>query len=450
MLVDKIYQNLKNEIKIHKNSNILLAISGGVDSVFLLDVLSKIKNKYNFFFEINLIFINYNINTNSDAREDLCLKLSKHYRYPLVIKKSYLKLNNFESNARTERYQFLNDLLNDKRINYALTAHHKDDQIETLLMKYYDKSDWVSYLGIREKYNKIIRPIINISKEEIMSYAKENNLLWVDDPSNNDNSFRRNKIRNLMLPDIKRDNPDLINGLFLKHYESKRKFKIFLSKINFYKEKFIFQISSKFIIVSNDTKSLSDFVVFKLFYQSLLDTHFNASIIKTNGFWLSFLKFIKSSKTGSQFLLSNKISIIKDRSKHYIFNQSFLNKKNNIKLDNKFNTKSWYDTKITINDYNVHNNLELLGSMKIPCKKINEGIFIRNWEYGDKCYESKKSLKTIFMNNKISLFDKMKYPVITDSKNQIISVPNLYNYCSMKDDYRTIYWVKEKEVKNND
>ena len=450
MLVDKIYQNLKNDIKIHKNSNILLAISGGIDSVFLLDVLSKIKNKYNLLIDINLIFINYEINANSHSRENLCLELSKTYECSLVIKKSYLSLDNFESNARNERYQFLNDVLNDKRIDYALTAHHKDDQIETLLMKYYDKGDWVSYLGIREKYNKIIRPLLNISKEEIVSYAKENNLLWIEDPSNDDNSFRRNKVRNLILPNIKKDNPKLINQLFLKHYESKKKFKIFLDRINFYKEKFIYETSSDFIVISNDIKSLSDFVVFKLFYQSLLDNHFNENIIKTNGFWLSFLKFIKSSKTGSQFVLSNKISIIKDRSKHYIFNQSFLNKKNNIKLDNKFSTKSWYDTKITIKDYKIHNNSELLASMKIPCEKINEGIFIRNWEYGDKCYKSKKSLKTIFINNKISLFDKMKYPVIADSKNQVISVPNLYNYYSMNDDYRTIYWFKEKEIKNND
>ena len=173
MLVDKIYQNLKKNIQSNKSKSILLAISGGIDSVVLLDVLDKIKNRYELLSDISLVFIDYIANPNCSHRAELCLDLSKRYKYPLVIRKSYLGSKNFESNARNERYQYFNQISEINKIDFILTAHHKDDQTETLLMKYYDNSDWISYLGIREKYNKIIRPMLNISKNEISSYAKE-------------------------------------------------------------------------------------------------------------------------------------------------------------------------------------------------------------------------------------------------------------------------------------
>ena len=88
MLIDNIYKNLKNNIKTNTPKNILLAISGGVDSVVLLDVLDKIKCRYKILSNISLLYINYLANTNSLSREKFCLKLSKKYKYPLIIRKS--------------------------------------------------------------------------------------------------------------------------------------------------------------------------------------------------------------------------------------------------------------------------------------------------------------------------------------------------------------------------
>ena len=123
------------------------------------------------------------------------------------------------------------DILIHNDIDYIFTAHHKDDQIETLLMKHYDKSDWISFLGIRDKYRKIIRPMLSIYKKEIISYSTHNNLFWIDDPTNYDNSFRRNKIRNIDLPKIKKTNEKLIDSLFIAHKKAKSNFNEFLSNL---------------------------------------------------------------------------------------------------------------------------------------------------------------------------------------------------------------------------
>ena len=72
-------------------------------------------------------------------------------------------------------------------------------------------------------------------------------------------------------------------------------------------------------------------------------------------------------------------------------------------------------------------NSNIIGN-SIYQKKIIQGIYVRNWQNGDKCYKSSKKIKDIFINNKISSFDKIRYPIITDSNNQVLCVPNLYNY----------------------
>ena len=444
MLIDNIYKNLKNNIQTNAPNNILLAISGGVDSIVLLDVLDKIKCRYKILSNISLVYINYLTNSNSLSREKLCLKLSKKYKYPLIIRKSYLESENFESNARNERYRYLKQISEINQTNFILTAHHKDDQIETLLMKYYDKSDWISYLGIREKYNKIVRPMLEIYKNEILSYAKDNKLFWIDDPSNTDISFRRNKIRHIDLPNIYQDNLQLIDKLFSMHFDAKDKFNKISNKIDHYDKQYIEKKSNDFLVISNNSDSISDPVVFKLFYQHILENYLNHSVQNTKGFWSSLFDFIYQSKTGSQFILDRYFTIIKDRKKHYIYRNTYLDKKNNIKIDKKDNINHWYDTQIVTSRNSLGEDLEVIDIIKIPYKKFNDGIYIRNWKHGDKCYNSSKNIKNIFTDNKISLFDKMTYPIITDTNDKIICIPKLYNYYAISNTCKTIYWTKKK------
>ena len=377
-----------------------------------------------------MIYINYISNSNSYDRLNLCEKISKTYEFPLIVRKSNLNKKNFESNARKQRYQIFTDILIEKDIDYILTAHHKDDQIETLLMKHYDKSDWISFLGIRDKYKKIIRPMLSIYKKEIISYSLHNNLFWIEDSTNYDNSFRRNKIRNMDLPKIKKTNEKLIDSLFIAHKKAKSNFDEFLSNLDFYKRKYIKQVSRDYLLVSNKISKLKDFGYIKLFYKNIISTNFNLNKVNTNSFWVSFVKFLRFSKTGSQFYLDEKICVLKDRENHYIFKTELNNEKKYIKISPIFKYNDWYDTKIVLDKKNLLINSNIIGEFDIPTEKIIQGIYVRNWQNGDKCYKSSKKIKDIFINNKISSFDKIRYPIITDSNNQVLCVPNLYNYYS--------------------
>jgi len=288
MILKEVLKNIKSLTLGNKKNSILVGVSGGVDSVFLVHVISKLNKQYSLFNEVILVYINYVSNSNSYDRLQLCEKISKKYEFPLIVRKSNLNKKNFESNARKQRYQIFTDILIQKDINYIFTAHHKDDQIETLLMKHYDKSDWISFLGIRDKYKKIIRPMLSIYKKEIISYSLHNNLSWIEDPTNYDNSFRRNKIRNIDLPKIKKTNEKLIDSLFIAHKSAKSNFDEFLSNLDFYKRRYIKQVSRDYLLVSNKISNLKDFGYIKLFYKNIISTNFNLNKVNTNNFSFFF------------------------------------------------------------------------------------------------------------------------------------------------------------------
>ena len=442
MLVDKVYEKLKSNVPTNKPYTILLAISGGIDSVVLLDILSQIKKRDKFLSNISLVFINYTTNKSSFNRSELCARLAEKYKSKLIKKDSSLGIKNFESNARYERYQYLKQVANNNNIDFILTAHHRDDQIETLLMKYYDNSDWISYIGIREKYNKIIRPMLSISKENIISYAGNNSLFWIEDPSNMDINFRRNEIRHVKLPDIYKNNSKLINELLLRHNNAKDKFEITLKKVNIYLKDYVKNKTDDFIILSNQARNIEDLSTFKLFYKNILNNHFNSDIVNTEGFWSSYFNFISDANTGSKFILDKDFRVIKDRTCHYIYRNKYLNQRN-IRINNKNHMEYWYDTQIITKLSALNRDVEILDIIRIPYKKFNDGIYIRNWKYGDKCYNSSRNIKKIFTNNKVSLFDKMKYPIVTDKDNNILCVPKLYNYYTMSSKYKAIYWIRK-------
>ena len=442
MLVDKVYKKIKSNVPSNKSYSILLAISGGIDSIVLLDILSQIQKFDKLLSNISLVFINYAINDNSHDRGELCSSLANQYKYKIIKKDSCLGVKNFESNARYERYNYLNQIANNDKIDFILTAHHKDDQIETLLMKYYDDSDWISYMGIREKYNKILRPMLDISKEKIYSYAKDNNLSWIDDPSNMDINFRRNKIRHIKLPEIYKNNSPLIDELLLRHDNAKNRFKLILNKIDVYLKEYVKNKNPDFIILSNKTINIKDSSTFKLFYKHILNNYFNGNIIKTKGFWSSYFKFIANADTGSKFILNKDFGVMKDRNHHYLYKNKYLNQ-NNIKINKDNDVKYWYDTQIVTSQSAISKDVEVIDVIRIPYKKFNDGIYIRNWQYGDKGYNSSQNIKKIFINNKVSLFDKMKYPIITDKDDNILCVPKLYNYYTMNSKYKAIYWIRK-------
>lgn len=167
-------------------NKLVLAVSGGVDSVVLLDVLSKMS-------KLDLIVAHFDHGIRDDSAEDAVFvgKLAKKYGLPFETKREELGKKVSEEKARIRRYKFLREVA-EKYNAKLVTAQHSDDAIETIAINLSRGTGW---RGLAAMDSDIIRPLVNMTKAEIISYAKKNHLSWREDSTNASDDYLRNRLR---------------------------------------------------------------------------------------------------------------------------------------------------------------------------------------------------------------------------------------------------------------
>ncbi len=188
---------------------LVLAISGGVDSVVLLDALANEQlAKIAQTSSTNTITLAYfNHGTPHGQKAELFVKkLAKKYELPLELGRTKQKLTS-EAEFRKARYKFLNNLKKKLKADWIVTAHHADDQVETVLLNLIRGSGLAGLSGMNEYTNSIWRPLIHTSKAELEQYAKQHKLKFITDPSNKNPKYARNRLRAKVLPELEQINP---------------------------------------------------------------------------------------------------------------------------------------------------------------------------------------------------------------------------------------------------
>jgi tRNA(Ile)-lysidine synthase len=200
---------IKNQL-FNKNSHLLLAISGGVDSVVLAHLLKS--GNYNF----SLAHCNYKLRgKDSDTDEQFCRKLAKQLDVSIFVKvfdlgkKTTKQKVNIQSEARDLRYGWFNELILEHDFDGVLTAHHANDHVETVLMNMLRGTGIKGMKGIRAKNGKRIRPLLPFTKKEIEACAKKNKLEFRLDKSNLEAKYERNFLRLKVIPLLEELNPSL-------------------------------------------------------------------------------------------------------------------------------------------------------------------------------------------------------------------------------------------------
>jgi len=195
------------------HSTIVVALSGGPDSTALLIALHNIKDNFNF--HLKAAYINHGMRNHDDLNGDdlfvekLTNKLNvelfkKKIAFGQIIKTSDNEGRSSEEIARSIRYSFFNIVLKKYKNPYLATGHNLDDQFETMIIRFFQGSGLGGLKGIPQNNKFIIRPLLNCQKNEIISYCKEKNISFRTDPSNNENNYQRNKVRNILIPEIKK------------------------------------------------------------------------------------------------------------------------------------------------------------------------------------------------------------------------------------------------------
>lgn len=192
-------------------TKLFVGLSGGVDSIVLLDILVK-KQEY----DLTAIHINHNLQTSNAAMQKHCELVCERYGIRLITKHLtdlHEHNNNLEQRYRQARYAGFTSCM-PAGATIAL-AHHADDQFETRVKRIMTASSNISGMQQNSEYHglKIFRPLLGMTKQEILSYAKNNNLTWVDDPSNLDIKFERNFIRHNITPVLQQQWPGALKAM---------------------------------------------------------------------------------------------------------------------------------------------------------------------------------------------------------------------------------------------
>lgn len=405
-------KQLENLVSFPENHRYLLAVSGGADSMVLAFIFKTLGLNF------QIAHVNYKLRgEDSDADqkivEDFCFHYNIKFHLYQVSENDSKPENSIQLWARELRYAFFKQIQEKENLEFLVTAHHLNDQLETFIINLSKASGIKGLSGIPVNDNKIIRPLLNFTKEEIYEFAEENNIKYREDLSNNKSDYLRNKIRNEIVPKLLETNDH-----FLENF---RKSSSFLNQTKDFVEQQIEKIEKTITISSSENKILdkkklnleSDFVKFEM--------------LKKYGFEKEEeIKKIFKAETGSSFF-SKDFQILVNRNELIIVK---LNQK-------KENTKEIILTKgfdltqklVVINLSDTISNPEEINQTfewDFDAEKLKFPLRVRKKEEGDIFhpigFAGKKKVSKFFKDEKLSILAKQKIWLLTDGNNCVLGI----------------------------
>lgn len=203
-----VIQYIKDNKLLCRGDKVLISLSGGSDSVFLLHFFVKFKKMWNL--SLAAFHLNHKLRGESSSRDrDFCVRICKRLDLQLFLEEYDVnelakeQKISIEMVGRNLRYKLLEDIALNIGFNKIATAHNLNDSAETILLNIFRGAGVNGIRGIPAQNKKIIRPLLSLEKSEIYDYLKARNLEYVEDESNYENDYQRNVVRNLILPVIK-------------------------------------------------------------------------------------------------------------------------------------------------------------------------------------------------------------------------------------------------------
>ncbi len=214
-LYDRFRNNLSDKWVINPDTGILLAVSGGSDSIAMLHLFHRLSQEQTL--RIGITYVNHNLRPESADEAEFIKELCRHLEFSyweLVLDPSEKTAGaSTEAWARTERYIVLSEFCEREKYAYIATAHHLNDQAETVLMRVSEGSGLDGLQGIREQRGNIIRPLLIFERHELDKYNTDHGFKWLEDTTNLDTSIPRNYIRHKIVKQWHQDNPKLLEAI---------------------------------------------------------------------------------------------------------------------------------------------------------------------------------------------------------------------------------------------
>ncbi len=434
-LLKEFQQYINQQNLFHPKDKLLLAVSGGVDSIVLWELCKQAG------YDFTIAHCNFQLRGEESERDEKFVTgLGKKYAVEVLVKKfdtqKYAAENklSIQVAARELRYKWFNELTGNKQraignkqlakgnnpespdcplpiANFLLTAHHANDNIETLLMNFFKGTGIYGLHGILPKHGNIIRPLLFAKKEELVAFAAENKLAFVEDSSNVSDKYTRNYFRNELIPGLQKVFPQAADNL-INNIERFREIEIlYRQSVDLNKKKLLEQKGNEIHIPV--LKLLKTKPLHTLVYEIIKDFAFTAN---QAGEVIALLK----SETG-KYVQSETHRVFKNR--NWLIIAPNENKEaENIVVEGKDKEIEFRQGKINIELLTTTNQKQQTTNQiaQLDAKTIKFPLLLRKWKKGDYFYplgmQKKKKLSRFFIDQKLSLTQKEKTWVIEMDK----------------------------------
>ena len=397
-MVQKFNNHIVTDLPFLKEKKLLVACSGGLDSVVLAHLCAALD------FDFTLAHCNFSLRgAESDGDEEFVRQLASKLGVECFVEQfdtgHYAETQRLsvQMAARELRYQWFDELLQSKRLDYVLTAHHADDSLETFLINLSRGTGIEGLSGIPEVNGTIVRPLLPFSRKEILAFAESEGIEWREDGSNASTAYLRNKIRHVVVPHLKELHP-----AFLQNFQNTQHF---LGQTNDLVINHLKELKQKMF---RHEKGVVKIQISELEKLQPLDAYLYG-LLSEYGFteW-NDLKSLLGAMSGKQ-LISKTHRLLKDRDCLMLS-----------KIEIKANTSYAVHLNETTSDLPIKLKLEELKTLGetgenvvfFDKEKLNFPLVLRNWKKGDYFYpfgmRGKKKLSKFFKDEKMDLISKEK------------------------------------------
>lgn len=407
----------------------LLAVSGGVDSMVLADLFQV--SGFNF----HIAHINYHLrNEDSNLDQKLVSDFCEKHKIPFhlyeVSENDNQPENSIQNWARELRYRFFREIQQKENLDFLVTAHHLNDQLETFIINLYKASGIRGLSGIPQSENGIIRPLLGFSKNEIYDFAKENHIEFREDQSNQKTDYLRNKIRHNIVPELEKINSDFLTN-FSKSINYINQAKDFINE----------SVDNKIEVLkikSDENQLIIDKQKFS--QESELIRY---EILKRFGFNdENEMQKVLTAQTGSSFFTA-EFQLLINR------NELIFERKLEVRSENLEEViLEIIDNKIIIPE-NIKKEIQEFGNCfwKIDKEKVQQPLKLRKKQEGDLFFPigmiGKKKISKFFKDEKLSILAKQKIWLLCDAKNNVLGILPFRQdrRFSIDDDYNLFFKV---------
>ena len=405
----------QNHISIHfpflLKSKFFLAVSGGIDSMVMVDLFQKLK------YPFVMLHCNFRLRAKeSDDDMKFIQEYGDTFSIPYTVvhfeTKEYAKEKkvSIQVAARQLRYDWFAQQLIEKEFDYVLTAHHADDNLETFIINLSRGTGLDGLVGIPEINKEILRPLLPFSRQEIEQYAKENNIQWREDSSNASDNYLRNKIRHDVVPILKELNPSFLNSFqnTLGNLQQAQSLVDDASRMVYRKVVEDLHLQKKINLA--ELMQLPNYRAY--LYQWLQPFGFTA--------WEDIYDLVTAT-SGKQIVATDYV-LLKDRTDLIVFP-----KNKEAQTTSYWIEKAEKEVKIPLNiNFCKVTDIshQLSTTIFVDEDKLNYPLEIRKWKQGDFFYPfgmngSSKKVSKLFKDEKLSLIDKENIWILC-SDNQIV------------------------------